>query len=237
MRTVVFPGVLRPPSDTRLLATVMRDQGLAAGARVLDLFTGSGALAVQAGLAGAASVVATDLSRRALANARLNARLNRVSVEVRNGDLFDPVAGERFDLILANPPYLPGGDDELPRRGPSLAWEGGADGRAVVDRFCLQCEKHLRSGGSALMVHSSLTGEARTLALLEEAGLKAEVVARERGDLGPIAAARAELLESQGLLEPGEREEEMLVFRGRCSLEFDVSGLGPRELGSRLRHV
>jgi release factor glutamine methyltransferase len=226
MRTVVFPGVLRPPSDMRLLAAVMRNHGLAAGAQVLDVFTGSGALAVEAALVGASNVVATDVSRLAALNARLNARLNRVSVDVRRGDLFDPVAGERFDLMLANPPYLPGEGPELPRRGPSRAWEGGIDGRALIDRFCIGCPDQLMPGGSVLMVHSSLCGERRTLILLEEAGLHPEVVARRRGPLGPIASHRAEILEQRGLLDPGVREEELLVFHGRSVARGE--GLDPR---------
>ena len=213
-RLVVFPGVLRPPSDMRLLAAVMRDQELAAGGRVLDVFTGSGALAIEAGLAGAMSVTASDVSRLAVLNARLNARLNRVPVRVRRGDLFEPFSGKRFDLITANPPYLPGEDVELPRHGAARAWEGGGDGRTLVDRFCRQCADHLLPGGSVLMVHSSLCGEERTGLLLQEAGLQTSVLARQRGPLGTILSARAESLERRGILAPGQREEELLVFRG-----------------------
>jgi release factor glutamine methyltransferase len=214
VRTVVFPGVLPPPSDTRLLAATFREHGLARGARVLDVFTGSGALAVEAALAGAAQVTAVDISRRAVLNARLNARINRVAIDVRRGDLFAPLGGQRFDLILANPPYLPG-PEELPDSGAARAWEGGADGRVLIDRFCREAGRHLRPGGTVLMVHSSLSGEQRTLELLAASGMATAVLARERGPLGPVASARAELLERRGLLAAGEREEEMLVIRAK----------------------
>src|SRR5215212_10528052 len=132
MRIVVLPGVLRPPSDCRLLIDVMRERHLAEGAAVLDVFTGSGALAVAAALAGARDVAAIDVSRRAVLNARLNAMLNRVRVRAIRGDLFSPVADARFDLILANPPYIPSESDELPTAGRARAWDAGRDGRALL---------------------------------------------------------------------------------------------------------
>jgi release factor glutamine methyltransferase len=215
VRLVVLPGVLRPPSDCWLLAEVVRTGELASHAAVLDVFTGSGALAVAAALEGAACVAAVDVSRRAVLNARLNARLNGVRVRSLRGDLFTPVGGHRYDLILANPPYLPSPDDELPIRGAARAWDGGVDGRLLLDRLCEQATDHLTAGGSVLIVHSSLAGEQATVRKLRDSGLEVEVVARRRGPLGPIASARAELLEQRGLLQPGVREEELLVIRGR----------------------
>lgn len=211
MRTLTLPGVLRPPSDCRLLASVMRERGLARGRSVLDVFTGTGALAVAAALEGAGAVTAVDVSRRCVLNARLNARLNGVRVRALRGDLFAPVEGERFDLILANPPYVPGESAELPDRGASRAWEGGIDGRALLDRLCAEAVDNLTPGGAVLVVHSSLSGERATLDRLAAAGLGAEVVARRRGPLGPIVAGRAELLERRGVLAPGQREEELVV--------------------------
>jgi release factor glutamine methyltransferase len=193
----------------------MRTRELARRASVLDVFTGSGALAVAAALEGAKRVTAVDVSRRAVLNARLNAMLNGVRLRLLRGDLFAPVRGQRYDLILANPPYLPSLDDELPRDGAARAWEGGVDGRLLVDRLCEEAATHLTEGGSVLIVHSSLTGEEATLRALRDSGLDPEVVARRRGPLGPIASARAELLEGRGLLEAGVREEEILVIHGR----------------------
>lgn len=215
MRLVVLPGVLRPPSDCWLLADVVRTHGLARRASVLDLFTGSGALAVAAALEGAAAVAAVDVSSRAVLNAKLNARLNGLRVRSLRGNLFAPVGRERYDLILANPPYVPSPGDELPTRGAARAWEGGVDGRLLLDRLCEQAADHLTPGGSVLIVHSSLAGEEATVRGLRDSGLEVEVVARRRGPLGPIASARAELLEQRGLLQPGVREEELLVIQGR----------------------
>jgi release factor glutamine methyltransferase len=195
-----------------MLIGVMRERGLAAGADALDLFTGSGVIAVAAGLAGARSVTAVDISRRAALCASVNGRLNGTRVRGLSGDLFAPVAGRRFDLITANPPYVPGAEDELPAVGAARAWEGGPDGRALVARFSAEAAGHLAPGGTVLMVVSSLTGEAETLDALRRGGLVPEVAARHRGPFGPIVAARAELLERRGVLEPGQREEDMLVI-------------------------
>src|SRR5689334_17657235 len=103
MRLLTLPGVFRPISDTWLLAEALEREQLPPGARVLDLCSGSGALAVHA--AAHAEVTAVDISRRAVLTIRLNAALNGVRVRARRGDLFAAVAGERFDAIVSNPPY------------------------------------------------------------------------------------------------------------------------------------
>ncbi|HEY4277115.1 MAG TPA: HemK2/MTQ2 family protein methyltransferase, partial [Conexibacter sp.] len=175
-RVVALPGVFRPRSDARLLAAVMSEHDLARNAKALDLFTGSGVLAIAAMHAGARSMTAVDLSRRAVATVRLNALRNGVRVRAVRGDLFAPVAGERFDLIVANPPYLPG-VERLPRRGAARAWEGGRDGRELVDRLCDGARDHLAPGGRLLLVQSSLTGEQATLERLALNGLDAELLA------------------------------------------------------------
>ena len=214
MRTLVLPGVLRPPSDSRLLIDVMREHDLATQAAVLDVFTGSGVLAVAAALAGAREVTAVDISRRAVVNARLNAALNRARIRAVRGDLFAPVDGARFDLILANPPYIPSESDRLPGRGAARAWDAGTDGRALLDRLCREVGPRISPGGAVLVVQSDLADERATLESLSREGLAVEVLARRRGPVGPIVRSRARLLERRGILAPGQRTEEMLVIRG-----------------------
>ena len=199
-----LPGVFSPRSDTWLLADVVRRQDELQGAEVLELGTGSGAIAVSAAIGGAHRVTVVDVSRRALATAALNARINGVRVVPRRGDLFEPVAAERFDIVVSNPPYLP--SDGIPSRGASRAWEGGGpDGRSILERICCDVAKHLKPGGTVLLVHSSVNGVSRTLDALQDAGLRAAVIARERGDVGPLLAARM----------PDLHEEEICVVRGR----------------------
>ncbi len=212
MRLVTLPGVFRPISDSRLLADCLRRE-LRPGARVADLCTGSGLLAVAAALHGAAAT-AVDVSRRAVLTTRLNARLNGVSVRAVRGDLLAPLAGERFDVIVSNPPYVPAETDAKPR-GSARAWVGGPDGRMVLDRICDLAPGRLRPGGALLLVQSSLCDERQTLDRLAANGLDAQVVARRRGPLGPLLSTRVDELERRGLLEPGARSEELVVVRGR----------------------
>jgi release factor glutamine methyltransferase len=213
VRLVTLPGVFRPISDTWLLADALDSEPLPPGARVLDLCSGSGALAIRA--ARRAEVTAVDVSRRAVATIRLNAALNGVRVRAVRGDLLDALPGERFDAIVSNPPYVPAPSDDLPARGRARAWDAGRDGRALLDRVCQQAPDHLRPGGVLLVVHSSLLGYERTAALLSAGGLEVDVAARERGALGPLMNGRRGYLEAEGLLEPGQAEEDVLVVRGR----------------------
>jgi release factor glutamine methyltransferase len=209
VRLVALPGVFRPISDTWLLADALDREPLPPGARVLDLCSGSGALAIRAaGRDPSRVVVAVDVSRRAVLTIRLNAALNGVRVDARRGDLFGAVAGERFDAIVSNPPYVPAATDELPARGPARAWDAGRDGRALLDRICAGAAQHLNPGGVLLLVHSSLLGYEPTARAL--GGLEVDIAASERGPLGPLMRARR----AAGLIPPVD-EEDVLVVRGR----------------------
>jgi release factor glutamine methyltransferase len=196
-----------------MLLRALRAERLPRGARVLDVGTGSGVLAVGAAIDGARAT-AIDVSRRAVLCAALNARLNGVRVRALRGNLLEPVCGERFDAIVANPPYLPAADDVPPTRGPARAWDAGRDGRALLDVLCAEAPGHLARGGVLLMVHSELCGTASTLAALREQGLDAEPVVRRRGPLGPLLGARTAMLEARGLLALGQRDEEVVIVRG-----------------------
>jgi release factor glutamine methyltransferase len=197
-----------------MLARALRDEGLAPGARVLDVCTGSGLLAITAARCGA-HATAIDVSRRSVLCAALNARLNGARVRALRGDLFAPVRGERFDAIVANPPYLPAEREALPSRGPARAWEAGRDGRALLDRLCAQAPGHLAPRGVLLVVHSSLCDPDATLAALRAQEMRAEIAVRHHGSLGPLLRARAPALEARGLLAPGQVDEEIVVVRAQ----------------------
>jgi release factor glutamine methyltransferase len=180
--------VFDPPSDTWTLAGALVE---AIGDRprtVLDLCTGTGALALVAARAGA-RVTAVDVSRRAVWNVRLNALLNGVRVDARHGDLLAPVAARSFDVIVTNPPYVPSSTDTLPRSGPERAWEAGPDGRALIERICAEAPARLAPGGQLLIVQSTVNGVDATIEALRGAGLDAAVARRERGPLGPLMTA------------------------------------------------
>jgi release factor glutamine methyltransferase len=225
MRLITIPGVFDPHSDSWMLAGQLRREPALKGAHVLDLCTGSGVLAIAAGQLGARSVTAVDLSRRAVLAARINARLNGVSLRAVKGSLFSPVQGRRFDLILSNPPYLPSASNETPKRGASRAWEGGFGGRLLIDRICAQAAHHLTPSGVLLLVHSSFCSEHATIEALVDRGFIVQVVFRNHGPLGPLARARAELLPTRGASD-GDSEE-ILIFRAqRCAAVASASRLG-----------
>jgi release factor glutamine methyltransferase len=209
------PGVYAAQADTFLLASALRQEGPAPGSRVLDVGTGSGLLAVVAAQLGA-SVTAVDLSRRALGTAWANAALRGKRIDLRAGDLLEPVRGRRFDLVVSNPPYVPSPHARPPRRGMGRAWDAGPAGRALLDRLTCDVPDVLAPGGAVLLVHSALCagGAAATCAALERRGLRARVVARARQPFGPVMRARARWFERQGLIAAGQRVEELVVVRG-----------------------
>jgi release factor glutamine methyltransferase len=165
----VDASVLVPRPDTETVIEVARvaRPDRAAACRILDLCTGSGAIAVSlAKEYPAAQVVATEISAAAAAVARRNAERNAVAdrVDVRTGDLFAPVAGEVFELIVSNPPYvasavIPTLSVEV-RREPVLALDGGRDGLVFYDRICGAARAHLAPGGVLLVEHGYDQAEA-----------------------------------------------------------------------------
>jgi release factor glutamine methyltransferase len=209
------PGVYAPQRDTRLLAAALRDEILPAGAHVLDLCTGTGVLALLAARAGAGRVTAVDLSPVAVLTARANAWLHNAKVAVHRGDLFDPVRTGRFQVVLANPPYVPTDPDPGRHSGTDARWDAGSDGRAVVDRLCDEIPQRLAPGGILLMVHSAVCGLATTTDRLAHAGLSARPVRRCRVPFGPVMRSRAAWLRECGAVRPDERDEELVVIRAR----------------------
>ena len=162
----VSPAVLIPRPETEVLIdlALARLRGLTAP-RILDLGTGSGIVAIALALeCRAASVVAVDLSPAAISVARDNAGRLAAAVDFRQGDWFAPVAGERFDLIAANPPYVAAGDPHLTRDGlpfePQLALTAGADGLACIRRIVAGAPDHLKPGGWLLFEHGHDQGAA-----------------------------------------------------------------------------
>ncbi|MEV6878964.1 methyltransferase [Amycolatopsis sp. NPDC051128] len=209
-RLLRLPGVYRPQEDTALLTAAIGDLAIPSGARALDLCTGTGAQAITLARRGAATVLAVDLSRRALVSARLNALVRQVAVRPCQGGLTRALEEGPFDIVVANPPYVP---SPAPAIRSTRGWDAGPDGRAVLDPLCAAAGSLLRPGGTLLLVQSAMSDVDKSRELLAARGLRTSVARRARIPFGPVLSGRTEFLEAAGLIEPGRRWEELVVLR------------------------
>jgi release factor glutamine methyltransferase len=171
LELAVTPAVLIPRPETELLV----DLALARKpASVVDIGTGSGAiaLAIKRHLP-ATRVIATDASAAALEVAKRNAVRFALDIELRHGRWFEPLAGERFEAIICNPPYVVADDPHLAelQYEPRLAIVAGADGLDAFRILAREAPGHLLRGGWLLLEHGAGQHEA-VRALLEAAGLE-----------------------------------------------------------------
>lgn len=188
-RITILPHVY-VPADRSVPAMFAPARDLMANRRVLDMGTGTGILALLAARLGAASVVATDSNPWAVRNARLNAERLGLDVDVRGpADLFDAVAGERFDTIMFNAPWITG----EPR---TLYDTANFDpGQRVIGGFLRGASGHLAPGGAVLLQYSDVSQRKgggsldRLAALVQECGMR---IADERKleRVGRILGAR-----------------------------------------------
>ena len=173
---VVLPSVANPKvlRTGAFFASRIDGRLIAADAEVLDLGTGSGVCALFAARH-ARRVVAVDINPEAVRCATVNALMNRLDARIAplQGDLFAPVAEERFDLVLFNPPFIVG----APKDARDAAWRSSD----LPRRFASGLAAHLKPGGAALVLLSSF-GDACPLyeAELHASGFRLELFARRR---------------------------------------------------------
>ncbi len=171
------PEVYEPAEDTFLLAENLDIQRKD---EVLEIGTGTGLIALYTAQR-TKNVVATDINEQAIKCALKNTISNKTyNVELRHGNLFEPVAGEKFDLILFNTPYLPTSEDEKLDDNLNAAFDGGMDGRDTIDQFINAVAEFLKEEGRVQLVQSSLSDNEKTLIKLKELGFDAEITAREK---------------------------------------------------------
>jgi len=163
----VTPATLIPRSETELLVELALTRlPHAAGGTVADLGTGSGAIALAIACdRPGARVVATDASADALTVAQRNAqRLVIDNVTFEQGDWLTPLAGQKFNLIVSNPPYIEAADPHLGqgdlRFEPAAALASGNDGLDAIRRIVGDAREHLEVGGWLLFEHGWNQGEA-----------------------------------------------------------------------------
>jgi release factor glutamine methyltransferase len=170
----VTPAVLVPrPETERLVEIALEHLSRSEERAVLDLGTGSGAVALAiASERPRARVVAVDVSPGAVQLARDNARtLALPNVTIRLGSWFDPVPGEVFDVVVANPPYVADGDPALAALAaePQLALVAGPAGLDALEAIIAQAPRHLTRGGWLVLEHGSAQQQA-VAELLERRG-------------------------------------------------------------------
>jgi release factor glutamine methyltransferase len=161
------------PRTGAFLAAQLDERQVRADTEVLDLGTGSGVCALFAARH-ARRVVAVDINTAAVRCAGINAMLNHLEhrIELRHGDLFEPVRGERFDLVTFNPPFLHG----APRNDRDCAWRS----TDVAERFAAGLCGHLKPRGAALIVLSTFGNAQLFLEELRRRGFAISVLAERR---------------------------------------------------------
>lgn len=195
----VSPGVLIPRPETELIVEQALDRRRTSGPlrRIADVCTGSGCLAVTLALEEpAATVIATDIDPAAIAVARRNVARSGVEARVRlvRTDLLGGVH-QRFDLIVANPPYVPTGEGlqmqpEVVRHEPHVALFAGDDGLVVIRRLVAEAVTHLNDGGDLLFEFGYGQAEAVTTIVNGTPGLQLIALHKDLQGIPRTAAAR-----------------------------------------------
>ena len=169
-------NVYVPAEDSYLLADILE---IKEGQSVLEIGTGSGIVAMYASRL-TDRITVTDINSDACLLAERNFKDNNIEdIEILFGNLFEPVENRKFDVILFNTPYLPTEDDEVIDDTINYAFDGGLNGRKVIDIFLDEVGNHLNDGGIVQMIQSSLSGNQETLDKLDELGFIAEIKASE----------------------------------------------------------
>ena len=191
---LVSPAVLIPRHDTEVLVEEALRRAPAAGS-ILDIGVGSGCIAVA--LAKAlleADVRGVEKSSEALALAQKNIERHAVRVTLFEGSLFEPFPGERFDLIVSNPPYIPSADldslqPEVRDFEPRAALDGGADGLAFYRQIVPEAPAHLDPGGW-LMVEVGIGQAEAVTALFASAGFRDIFTAKDPSLIDRVVGGR-----------------------------------------------
>jgi len=150
MKIETFPGVYTPAEDTLLLLSAVK---AGKGQRILEMGCGTGIIALHCAKAGY-RVKAADISLDAVENARQNAAVNALDIDLAVSDLFVKVRGI-FDVIIFNPPYLSSQDSEGLSEAERRPLVGGEAGHEISVRFLEQAPKHIAPGGRIYLLTSS----------------------------------------------------------------------------------
>ena len=169
---------LRPSEYTASLIQFLRaDADRVRKAHVLEIGSGSGVVLASLGGLGAAALCGVDIEGDAVASSRLLLQglgYGRIA-EIYQGDVWQPVAGRRFDLIVANLPHFPMEPVEVAGRLPTWS-AGGTDGRRLLDVFLEGLKDHLAPGGRSVITHNAFVDVERSRTVAGARGLSLSVV-------------------------------------------------------------
>ena len=169
-------NVYVPAEDSYMLADNLL---IKEGQSVLEIGTGSGIVAMYASKL-TDRITVTDINFDACQLAEKNFKENSIeNIEILFGNLFEPVENRKFDVILFNTPYLPTEDGEVLEDTINYAFDGGLNGRKVIDLFLNEVGNHLNDGGIVQLIQSSLSGNEETLDMLDKLGFIAEIAESE----------------------------------------------------------
>lgn len=169
-------NVYIPAEDSYMLADNLE---ITESQSVLEIGTGSGIVAMYASRL-TDNITVTDINFDACELARKNFEANNIeNIEILFGNLFEPVKNRKFDVILFNTPYLPTKEGEVLDDTLNYAFDGGLNGRKVIDLFLNEVGNHLNDGGIVQLIQSSLSGNDETLEKLDKLGFIAEIAESE----------------------------------------------------------
>ncbi len=177
LKLEIFEQVYEPAEDSFMLAEcASKVKG-----EILEIGCGSGVVSLTVARADKNNkVLGVDINPLAVKNANKNKKLNKTAnVHFIVSDLFSKVPKRKFDFILFNPPYLPTNKSEKLFGTINRAFDGGKDGRKVLDRFLLEFQTYLKSGGSLLLIHSSLNNPVKTIKFLEKQHFTCEILSEQ----------------------------------------------------------
>ncbi len=165
-----------PAEDSFLLA---ENLAIRPGDSVLEIGTGTGIVAMYASRI-TDKITVTDINFDAVELAEHNFKKNGIeNIEILFGNLFEPLKNRKFDVILFNTPYLPTENGDVIDDNLNYAFDGGLNGRKVIDKFLDEVKNHLNEKGIVQIIQSSLSGNEETLKKLDELGFISEIAASE----------------------------------------------------------
>jgi release factor glutamine methyltransferase len=186
-----IPDGVYPPSEDSILLYNNLDVTLKD--EVLEIGAGSGFIAIQIADK-VKKIVATDISNEIINVAFHNSKLNNIKqkIDFRKGDLFSPLdKNEKFSLIIFNPPYLPTYKEDRIKNLINKAWDGGKEGRDLIDKFIEQSPGFLKNNGRILLVQSSLSNIKETIRKFSKLGFVVEKIAEEKFFFEKIVVIKA----------------------------------------------